>query len=48
LIRPSGSVLCVAMKKVSSSLMRKKKALIKSFAPDQITLSYFLSEVIGN
>jgi hypothetical protein len=32
------------MKKLSSPLMRKKNALIKSFAPDQIALSYFLSE----
>jgi hypothetical protein len=38
----------VAKKKVSSPLMGKKKALIKSFAPDQIALSYFLSETIGN
>jgi hypothetical protein len=29
------------MKKVSSPLMRKKKAPIKGFAPDQIALSYF-------
>jgi hypothetical protein len=35
------------MKKMSSPLMRKMKALIKSFAPDQIALSYFLSEAIG-
>jgi hypothetical protein len=30
------------------SLMRKNKLLNKSFAPDQIALSYFLSETIGN
>jgi hypothetical protein len=36
------------MKKVSSPLMRKKKALIKIFALDQIALSFFLSETIGN
>jgi hypothetical protein len=48
LMRPSGSVLCVAMKKVSSPLMRKKKVLIKGFAPDQIARSYFLRETIGN
>jgi hypothetical protein len=47
LMRPPGSVLCVAMKKVSSPLM-KKKTLIKSFAPDQIAPSYFLSETIEN
>jgi hypothetical protein len=28
--------------------MRKKKAVIKSFAPDQIALSYFLSQMIEN
>jgi hypothetical protein len=48
LMRPSGNVLCVAMKKVSSPLIRKKKVLIKSVAPDQTALSYFLSETIGN
>jgi hypothetical protein len=33
---------------VSSPLMRKKKTLIKSSAPDQIAISFFLSETIGN
>jgi hypothetical protein len=36
------------MRKVSGPLMRKKKAVIKSFAPDQIALSYFLSQMIEN
>jgi hypothetical protein len=40
LMRSSGSVLCVAMKKVSSPLI-KEKVLIRSFAPDEIALPYF-------
>jgi hypothetical protein len=35
----------MAVKKLSSPLMRKKKALIKSFDPNQGTLSYFLSRI---